>query len=81
MEMIIFPALSLNFRPQILFANFWFSNLGPVFSCSKFPRELSWFPQISCPKTKNPLGWRVGRIFFPLNSLTETPPATRMDAK
>jgi len=36
---------------------------------------------ILAPKTKNPLDWRVGRIFLPLNSLTETPPATWMDAK
>src|SRR5260370_473826 len=33
------------------------------------------------PKTKNPLGWRVGRIFFLLIPLTETPLATWMCAK
>jgi hypothetical protein len=55
MEIIIFPALSIGFVPQI--------------------------KNILRSKTKNPLGLRVGRIFFPLDSLTETPPATRLDAK
>jgi hypothetical protein len=38
-------------------------------------------PEIFRPKTKNPPGLRVGRIFFPLIPLTETPPATWLDAK
>jgi hypothetical protein len=59
MEMIIFPALSMDLRPVLLFK----------IRVAKIP----------APKTKNPLGWRVGRLFLSGISLTETPLAARMD--
>src|SRR5438876_760437 len=62
-----------------------FSNLVNLFPCcmqfhgdDHFPGPLDLF---FAPKTKSPLGWRVGRKLFSVDSLTETPHAAWMDSK
>jgi len=68
--MIIFPALSIGFRAQLFVPSFFGFNL----SCQILRAQKS------SPKIKKTTQLASGSNLFSLNSLTETPPATRLDA-